>query len=109
GNSQNSKHHKFDYNISNFNAIVIDVPNGSFSVNHLNGNKDDIGIRVGAGVVEPCEINFFESEHNLVGISVQPSVVPLFLRSCRFANDVQAGNGFLQLGGVVNKIGRAHV
>lgn len=102
GNSQNSKHHKFDYNISQGCAVVVDVPNGSFSMNHLNGVFDDIGVRVGGGVVEPCEINFFESEHNMVGISIFGSSVPVMLRSCRMANDNQAGNGYFQLAGIVN-------
>jgi hypothetical protein len=102
GNSQNSKHHKFDYNVPTNCAAAIEVPNGSFSVHHLNGEANDIGIKVGAGVVESCLIDFYESEADLVGISAAASVVPLAITNSRLDNNKQQGNGFLQLGGIVN-------
>lgn len=108
GNSQNAKHHKFDNNVSLHMAIVIQVEGGSFSVNHLNGEGDDIGIMVGYSAIgtatshmtEPCEINFFESEANLIGVYGTASI--LTMRNCRIDNSLQQANGFFQLGGFSN-------
>src|ERR1019366_7985727 len=51
-------------------------------------------------MTEPCEINFYESEADLIGVYGGATI--LTFRNCRVENDHQQANGFFQLGGFAN-------